>query len=69
MIIDPQRAAYHAYVRSGKSPLPPNDVDDMLVDWTYRTTGANTGWVFWQAAQAAFWKDATTKPLHPEQRP
>lgn len=48
-----QRAAYEAFVRSGASPVPPSEVDKPLADGSYRTSAANAGWVFWQAAQAA----------------
>lgn len=48
-----QRAAYEAFVRSGASPVPASEVDKPLADGTYRTSAANAGWVFWQAAQAA----------------
>jgi len=48
-----QRQAYEAFVRSGASPVFPSEVDMPLTDGTYRTSAANAGWVFWQAAQAA----------------
>lgn len=48
-----QREAYEAFVRSGASPVPPSEVDNPCSDGTYRTSAANAGWVFWQAAQAS----------------
>jgi hypothetical protein len=50
---NPQREAYEAFVRSGASPVPPSEVEKPLADGSYRTSAANAGWVFWQAAQAA----------------
>ena len=48
-----QREAYEAFVRSGESPVSPSEVDNPCSDGTYRTSAANAGWVFWQAAQAS----------------
>lgn len=48
-----QRQAYEAFVRSGASPVFPSEVDKPMADGSYRTSAANAGWVFWQAAQAA----------------
>jgi hypothetical protein len=48
-----QREAFEVFVRSGASPVPPSEVDRPLADGTYRTSAANAGWAFWQAAQAA----------------
>lgn len=50
---NPQREAFEAFVRSGKSPVPPNEIEGPLADGSYRTSAANAGWAFWQAAQAA----------------
>lgn len=48
-----QRDAYEAFVRSGTSPVPASEVDRPLPDGSYRTSAANAGWAFWQAAQAS----------------
>lgn len=47
-----QRESFEAFVRSGASPVPPSEVEKPLPDGSYRTSGANNAWVFWQAAQA-----------------
>jgi hypothetical protein len=49
MTIDSQRAAFEAFVRSGKSPTPPSEIVRPLADGTYRTSAANAAWLFWQA--------------------
>ena len=46
-----QREAFEAFVRSGASPVPSNEVERPLFDGTYRTSAANAGWAFWRAAQ------------------
>lgn len=51
MSTNTQRAAFEAFVRSGNSPVPPSEIDRPLPDGSYRTSAANAGWVFWQAAQ------------------
>lgn len=50
MSTNTQRTAFEAFVRSGKSPVPPSEIDRPLPDGSYRTSAANAGWVFWQAA-------------------
>ena len=47
-----QRTAFEAFVRSGNSPVPPSEIERPLADGTYRTSAANAGWAFWQAATA-----------------
>lgn len=47
-----QRESFEAFVRSGASPVPPSEVEKPLPDGSYRTSGANNAWAFWQAAQA-----------------
>lgn len=53
MNMQDQRKDYEAFVRSGTSPVPATEVDNPLPDGSYRTSAANAGWVFWQAAQAS----------------
>ncbi|MDQ1817767.1 hypothetical protein RBA41_31150 [Massilia sp. CCM 9210] len=47
-----QHDAFEAFVRSGASPVPPSELERPLDDGSYRTSAANAGWAFWQAAQA-----------------
>ena len=50
---NPERDAFEAFVRSGASPVPPSEIEKPLPDGSYRTSAANAGWAFWQAAQVA----------------
>lgn len=60
---NPQREAFEAFVRSGNSPVPASEIEKPLVDGTYRTSAANAGWVFWQAAQSLNPVDVKSKRL------
>jgi hypothetical protein len=60
MDVHDERKAFEAFVRSGTSPVPASEVDRPLPDGSYRTSAANAGWVFWQAAQASLILGADT---------
>lgn len=53
VVYQAQRDAFEAFVRGGTSPVPASEVDRPLPDGSYRTSAANAGWAFWQAAQAS----------------
>lgn len=52
MTANTQRATFEAFVRSGNSPVPPSEIERPIADGSYRTSAANAGWAFWQAATA-----------------